>query len=267
MGIPGVKQSFALFRFFKGPPAVLEIVLPEEMTTDNLQPPQLPGTSVSRGPKMAIPEQMKKLFQDMKMRIAIEIEGEILRTNATHRQGSTITLMDVDFGKLLGKLEALQKINEEMSRNPAKAKESLEKLPGVKIELHREVHVEFAGTQPRDAAYWIDKGAVAHTYGNPEAAIKYYTKAIKLDPNNPSAHFNAGLSYETMGQYERALSSIDKAIELNPSKGQYFYGRGSVYLMAGDKDRATEDFRRAAELGDENAQAYFDSAPQGRSSD
>jgi tetratricopeptide (TPR) repeat protein len=216
---------------------------------------------------MAIPEQMKKLFQDMKMRIAIEIEGEILRTNATHRQGSTITLMDVDFGKLLGKLEALQKINEEMSRNPAKAKESLEKLPGVKIELHREVHVEFAGTQPRDAAYWIDKGAVAHTYGNPEAAIKYYTKAIKLDPNNPSAHFNAGLSYETMGQYERALSSIDKAIELNPSKGQYFYGRGSVYLMAGDKDRATEDFRRAAELGDENAQAYFDSAPQGRSSD
>lgn len=262
--MPEAKQGFATFRFVKGSPSVLRIMVPEEITSDNLQPPQMPGSTAGGSAQMAVPEQMKQLFKDMKMKMAVEVQGKILRTNATHREGSRITLMDVDFGKLLGEMETLQQINEEMGRNPEKAKARLKNLPGIKVELNPEVRVEFAAGAPMNADDWIDKGAIAYTYGNPEAAIEYFNKAVELEPDNASAHFNLGISYGAMGQYDKAISSINKAIEMNPEKGSYFYGRGNVHLISGNQDKAMEDFKQAAALGDPDAEAFLKGASSGQ---
>ena len=259
-GAQGSKQAFASFRFVKGPPAVLRIMVPEEMTSDNLQPPQVPGTTPAAPAGTAIPEQMKEIFKDMRIRMAVQVEGDIIRTNATHRQGPRVTLMDIDFGTLLSDMETLQEINQEMTRNPEKAKSLLEELPGIKVELNPEVRIEFAGVEPRSAAYWMNKGSIAYTYGNAQAAVECFSKAIAVDPNNGSAYFNLGISYGELGQYDQALSSIDRAIELNPGKGAYFYGRGNVYLLSGRRDKAVEDFKRAAALGDRDAKAFLEGA-------
>jgi tetratricopeptide (TPR) repeat protein len=261
---PEAEQAFATFRFVKGPPSVLRIMVPEEMTSDILQPPQMPGSTAGRAAPMAVPEQMKQMFKDMRMKMVVEVQGKILRTNATHREGSRITLMDVDFGKLLGQMETLQQINEEMSRNPEKAKARLKNLSGIKVELNPEVRVEFAAGAPMNADYWIDKGAIAYTYGNLEAAIAYFNKAVELEPDNASAHFNLGISRGATGQYDKAVSSINKAIEMNPEKGSYFYGRGNVYLMSGNQDKAMEDFKRAAALGDPDAKTFLKRALSGQ---
>ena len=110
----------------------------------------------------------------------------------------------------------------------------------------------------KDADYWFDKAALCATYGNNEAAIKYYQKAITLDPNRSGAYFGQGVAFGQMGDFKQALSLISKAIALKPNDGLYYYGRGRVYLMAADKENAMKDFKKAAELGDEDALNYLD---------
>ena len=44
---------------------------------------------------------MKNIFQDMKVKISLQFEGTIINTNATYRDGSTVTLVEMDIGKLM----------------------------------------------------------------------------------------------------------------------------------------------------------------------
>ena len=111
----------------------------------------------------------------------------------------------------------------------------------------------------KDADYWFDKGALCATYGNDSAAIKYFQKAISLDPEKSEAYFGQGVSYGQLENFPEAIALIDKAIKMEPLNGLYYYGRARVYLLADDKEKAIEDFKKAAELDDEDAQIYMDS--------
>ena len=108
-----------------------------------------------------------------------------------------------------------------------------------------------------DADYWFNKGAICATYGNDTAAIGYYKKAIKHDPQNDIFYFALGVSFGEIGEYSKAIVYIDKAIDLNPMKGLYYYGRARVWLLSGDKSRAMEDFFLARDLGSIDARKYL----------
>jgi tetratricopeptide (TPR) repeat protein len=113
------------------------------------------------------------------------------------------------------------------------------------------------GSHDDKADYWFNKGALCATYGNDSAAIKYFQKAISLDPQRSDAYFEQGVSYGQLENFHKAIALIDKAIEINPHNGLYFYGRARVYLLADEKEKAMEDFKKAAELDDEDAQNYL----------
>lgn len=117
-----------------------------------------------------------------------------------------------------------------------------------------------ASAESKDSNYWFQKGALCATYGNNEAAVDYFAKAIARDPGHSGAYFSQGVSYGQLGNYSAALSAINRAIEMSPQNGLYYYGRGRVLLLSGDKDKAMADFRKAAELGDEDAQSYLKGA-------
>ena len=111
--------------------------------------------------------------------------------------------------------------------------------------------------QKKDADYWFDKGALCATYGNDSAAIKYFQKAVVLDPQRSGAYFAQGVSFGQLEIFFEAIALINKAIEMEPHNGLYYYGRARVYLLAADREKAMEDFKRAAELDDEDAQIYI----------
>jgi tetratricopeptide (TPR) repeat protein len=231
-------------------------------------------------PQMAsMAKEMKDMFKDMKVNIALEVEGNITSTNATHREGSKITLMEVDFGKLLENEEALKKINQLEPRNADEARKLLKDVPGIKVEFNPQLRVEFGGKRrvvvakkdepsvpsakpiaalPEAALTSYDQGALLYTYGNPKAAIHSFKKVLEDDPENASALYSMGISYSSLGQYDDAISSIDKAIEMNPEKGSYYYGRANAHLLAGEKESAIADFKQAAALGDEDAADYLE---------
>ena len=114
-----------------------------------------------------------------------------------------------------------------------------------------------SGSHKNDADYWFDKGALCATYGNDPAAIKYFQKAISLDPQRSDAYFEQGVSYGQLEFYLKAIALINKAIEMNPYNGLYYYGRARVHLLNDEKEKAMEDFKKAAELDDEDAQNYI----------
>jgi tetratricopeptide (TPR) repeat protein len=114
----------------------------------------------------------------------------------------------------------------------------------------------------KNADYWFDRGALCATYGNDPAAIKFFQKAITLDPNRSGAYFEQGISYGQLGEFGKAIPLINRAIDMEPQNGLYIYGRGRVYLLAGDRGKAMADFKKAAALDDEDAQTYLETISQ-----
>ena len=94
-----------------------------------------------------------------------------------------------------------------------------------------------------DPRYWADKAGLSATYGNNAAAVKYYTRAISLDPGNSDYYYFMGVCYGEMGQLDKALENINQAISMNSSNARYLYGRGRVYLMDGNEEAAMRDFK------------------------
>jgi len=84
---------------------------------------------------------MKELFADMRVSVKVVIEPGISSSNATHVEDNTITLVDMDFGKMMETPGTLQKMASMGQGNPEKAMEEMKKLDGVKVESKPEIEV------------------------------------------------------------------------------------------------------------------------------
>jgi hypothetical protein len=84
---------------------------------------------------------MKKLFEGLKVGIDVSVLGTIVKTNSPYVQGSTVTLLEMDFSELLTNDQLLSQIGEPGSLEEAKA--LLKNVKGFKINLDREVAIEF----------------------------------------------------------------------------------------------------------------------------
>jgi len=75
--------------------------------------------------------------------MTVQVEGMILETDATHRDGSRVTLMVIDFEELLEAPEYLDELTERRPRSLEEAKELLKDFPGIKLELAPAIHIRF----------------------------------------------------------------------------------------------------------------------------
>jgi hypothetical protein len=88
-------------------------------------------------------EMMKMMFKGMHFAITVVCNGEIVDTNATNVDGNTITLIDMDFDKMLGNPETLKELNAMKPEGIEEVKELLKDVEGLKFEMQEEVRVEF----------------------------------------------------------------------------------------------------------------------------
>jgi TolB-like protein/class 3 adenylate cyclase/Tfp pilus assembly protein PilF len=80
-----------------------------------------------------------------------------------------------------------------------------------------------------------------------EAKIEFET-ALALDRNNSSAAFGLGETFRFLGQPEAAIPYIEKAIKLSPRDPvlyAFYYGLGTNYLLLGETDKAVELLKTA----------------------
>ena len=141
-GKGGAEPPFGFGFEKRGESAILTITMPDKT------PAGIPGM----GPGMGMggdantsPEQNAQAIQMMKMMmqglfvdVSLDIDGRIVKTNAPHVDGSRLTLLQLDFDKLLADESGLQKLQS------AKDIKSLGNVAGLKVITERTVTVEFA---------------------------------------------------------------------------------------------------------------------------
>lgn len=88
-------------------------------------------------------------------------------------------------------------------------------------------------------------GDVYRLSGNYEEAIKYFTKAVQLNPNNYHSYYKLGWCHELRGDDETALKYYNQGIEKDSDSGAWIYlMRGEIYYKYGKMELAEADFKR-----------------------
>jgi hypothetical protein len=131
------KEDPITFKFTKGSPAELKVSMPSPKGKDPKAPAQPEGQE-----EMAM-QMMKQVFKDMKMTIAVEVAGTIKETNAEYKNGSRVTLLEVDFNKLLADPEKFKKLAKENPQSLQESKALLKGVEGIKMEATPEVSIKF----------------------------------------------------------------------------------------------------------------------------
>ena len=98
-------------------------------------------------PAREVPEEqlgmMKEMMGGLKISLQVEVAGKIVKTNSAHVQGSTVTILEMDFDKILTDMPKFKKLAAAQPKTPEEAKALMKDFPGVKFNLDPETTVEF----------------------------------------------------------------------------------------------------------------------------
>jgi hypothetical protein len=140
----GAPFSFAFDR--RAASSLLTIQMPEGGgSVPGMPPGGLPGIPGGAGASDAEKAQAEQAMTMMKMMmkglfvdVALNVSGRVLKSNAPQVEGSRVTLLQIDFDKLIADETALQKLQ------GAKDLKALASVPGLKIAAEPKVTVEFS---------------------------------------------------------------------------------------------------------------------------
>jgi hypothetical protein len=141
------KKEYVTFTHKKGSTATLFIKLPAKSDAKaSVDVPDESEPSFENDQQTgAMMAQMMKLFEGMRITFSVEVDGTILETNATHREGSRVTLIDVEYGKLIEMPEHFKKIGQAQPKTLQEARLFMKDIPGIKIEFNDEIRILFQG--------------------------------------------------------------------------------------------------------------------------
>ena len=144
-GAPAANEPIEKPTTFKYADGTLTIITPEQ---------EKPAADQNKSPEGGLPPEaadlqgeqmegmMKQMLGDMKMSMKVVIEPGIAETTATHVTGNTITLMEMDMGKVIKNPDAFKKLKGMDQNDQDKAIEALKGFDGVKVEVKKEVTVK-----------------------------------------------------------------------------------------------------------------------------
>jgi tetratricopeptide (TPR) repeat protein len=106
-----------------------------------------------------------------------------------------------------------------------------------------------AERSPSDAASRVE---LANLYFDSERfadAIKWYEDALGIDPRNPNASTDLGITYYYTNQVDRALAQFDKSLEIDPVHTKTLLNMGFVRAYGKqDLDGAARAWQRVVEI-------------------
>ena len=129
------------FEFEKNNISSLTIIMPE--SEDTYEEETAEESSGEKEMDEESMEMMKQMFSGMKFSYKINFEGVITETDADNISGSTITLMEIDFDKLMKNPESFRNFENLQGDNSKETVKAMKDMEGVKIEMKERIAVKF----------------------------------------------------------------------------------------------------------------------------
>ena len=139
---PDKDEGFYTFQFSKGNPSNLVIVAPKKESSPDETPNEMPEDMDEDISDMKL-EMMKGMFKDMKVTFAVEVDGKIMDTNATYRDGSKVTLMEMDFSQLVSNIDKFKEFAKKQPESISDVQEIMKDIEGIKVEMNEKVEIKF----------------------------------------------------------------------------------------------------------------------------
>lgn len=102
-------------------------------------------------------------------------------------------------------------------------------------------------------------GGAYNSIGRYDEAIASIKQALRLDPDNSSAHMSLARAYWIgKGMIDEGIKELERAVSINPEAGYAYLQLGTLYVLTGKYERAESACRKAVVL-----QEQFISGKQG----
>lgn len=95
---------------------------------------------------------------------------------------------------------------------------------------------------------------------NFDMAVKEFSAALALSPNNSEVLVERGTAYNGLKKYDQALKDFSAAIKVSPNSYLGYNNRGVTYLRLGDTVTAIKNFDKAISIDPDQSFAYLNRA-------
>jgi tetratricopeptide (TPR) repeat protein len=109
---------------------------------------------------------------------------------------------------------------------------------------------------PNDATAHNNSGAALAENGETDAAIIEFRAALKLNPNYAEAHYDLGVVLSQRGDLDGAIAEFRAAVKIKPNNAVAHYNLGVALANKGELDGAIGAFRAAVKINPNYAEAH-----------
>jgi hypothetical protein len=143
-GAQASSPELVTFLFTKGSPATLTIVSPKvQPAAANAKSAQAQTSAEDAKQAEQMMQALKPLYADLRIAVSVEVVGKITDTNAAYVDGSVVTLMDMDFGKILSDETAFKKLASSQTQSVREVQELVKAMPGVRLDTQESIKISF----------------------------------------------------------------------------------------------------------------------------
>jgi len=134
-------DDYTLFSFTKGNPSVL-VISQNPDYGDNTDTTIAEETdTVSADSELT--DEAVNTFKGLRISIVVQTDGKVIETDASYSDKNAITLLDIDFEKIIKNKANFAEFGRLQKADDRNAKALLKKIDGVKVELKDKVTVKF----------------------------------------------------------------------------------------------------------------------------
>ena len=107
---------------------------------------------------------------------------------------------------------------------------------------------------------WVDKGLKLISQQQYDQAIKAFSTAIEIIPQDYQAYNYRGVARALKGDFDQAMADYNKALKIRPRYAEAYNNRGFARTQMGDLQKALHDYSRALEINPFFVDAYNNKA-------
>jgi tetratricopeptide (TPR) repeat protein len=109
---------------------------------------------------------------------------------------------------------------------------------------------------PRFYAAYYNRGNAKINLGDYKGAVADYEEALRIKPDLSDGHYNLGNAFAREGKMAEAVAQLKEAVRLKPRSAEYHNNLGYVLALQGKEDEAINHFREAIRLKPDLADAH-----------